>query len=813
MFNHGASSITVAIGMAIGLFWGLSPFLAPHNIAWLLLILIFRIPLNAALVGMGIAIPFSFGFATQIDALGEYILTLPTLKDLWTGWFNSFMVLTKFNNTFIMGSFVIAAVLFIPAIFLFKFLVRKYRDFMRKNFFETAFYKKFLVKTKIFDFYFKVSDEVKKDENLRKKKKFLFAIFDWKFAVPLVLIIAGVVIAVKYYLDDTVRDLITQEATEYNQAKVDVGAFRTSFFNQSANVYSFAWTDNKNYMQNLFSFEQFSARANLLPLLRGSFVFDELAIINIGLNTPRKISGELSKQEGSALPPAGDNNANHQSGDDTSLSASKSSGANGQIPTDKTTELKKQFEQTLNESIANSKANLQKEQNRIIKENQDIVNRYEGKINTLRNDLNLSKEIKTLQAININAIKDLPSALQVASQIGGVANAAKKADQAKNVVSSLQRDFDNDFKRIQSTLNPDNIQKSILDIVLKSVGVEAISLDHFSEKIFGPVISKQVDGIITQYKKYKYLLVKNTDAGEKKTSVTIDDLQYDHAKRLGRAISFPLDTNYPTVFAKKLLGTGDTTRNGVHEINIENLSSDPRFAPIKNTIRLQQQGITASITGSFFMPNQNNLDVVQQIQTEPFELMDVLTVAPNPILDYVKKGRASVLAQITDKNQIIKLVLRLTGQDLGFEINQGLPSQFKEAVNAAVANIPLLDIKVSYQERPNRKPVVNINSNLDQILKRKISEVFNRVIREQQAYAEREIRRQLGPEITKLQGTLKLNPKSNVFDGIAKEINAYTQNVDKLQNKIKELENQQKQEAIKKVVDQVQKQIKIPGFK
>jgi uncharacterized protein (TIGR03546 family) len=63
-----------------------------------------------------------------MDHAGEALLTLPSLKGMWTSMYNSdFWRLAHFNNTLTLGSLVVSLALAVPLFFVSKVLIVQYR--------------------------------------------------------------------------------------------------------------------------------------------------------------------------------------------------------------------------------------------------------------------------------------------------------------------------------------------------------------------------------------------------------------------------------------------------------------------------------------------------------------------------------------------------------------------------------------------------------------------------------------------------------------------------------------------------------------
>lgn len=136
--NSETDPAQISLGFCFGLILGFTPFLSMHNLLVLFLILVLRVNVSAAILAWG----FFAGVAYVLDPLfikmGEYLLALPSLLDMWTVMYNSdFWRLAHFNHTLTLGSLVISVLAFLPLFFIFKILIVRYRlhilTFVRKS--------------------------------------------------------------------------------------------------------------------------------------------------------------------------------------------------------------------------------------------------------------------------------------------------------------------------------------------------------------------------------------------------------------------------------------------------------------------------------------------------------------------------------------------------------------------------------------------------------------------------------------------------------------------------------------------------------
>ncbi|MFP8489436.1 DUF2062 domain-containing protein [Gracilimonas sp. Q87] len=124
-----ASPSQIAGGMILGMIIGLTPIMSFHNLFIVVLIMVLRVNIGMALLSFMI---FS-GVAYLADPLfhnfGIWLLELEGLQETYTNMYNNeWWALTKFYNTVVIGSFVTAVILSIPAFPLFRILVLQYRE-------------------------------------------------------------------------------------------------------------------------------------------------------------------------------------------------------------------------------------------------------------------------------------------------------------------------------------------------------------------------------------------------------------------------------------------------------------------------------------------------------------------------------------------------------------------------------------------------------------------------------------------------------------------------------------------------------------
>lgn len=142
LLNSETGHNQIATGIAAGFILGMTPALSLQSFLVFICIFFFRIQMGAAFIAA-----FFFAFAGWLldpvfHAAGIYILEMPALADLFTTMYNvPLLPLTRFNNTIVMGSGVVALALSPVVFFVSRALVLKYRVTVVERIKQTKFWK------------------------------------------------------------------------------------------------------------------------------------------------------------------------------------------------------------------------------------------------------------------------------------------------------------------------------------------------------------------------------------------------------------------------------------------------------------------------------------------------------------------------------------------------------------------------------------------------------------------------------------------------------------------------------------------------
>jgi len=118
----------LAAGIALGSFLGLTPLVNIHNAVIFAALVLLNVSFAGGMLGWALFIPFGFLLDPLFDWIGHTLLFTPSLTPFFALLYNMPIVpLTNFNNTVVLGSFVVAVVLAVPLYVAARLGVTRYR--------------------------------------------------------------------------------------------------------------------------------------------------------------------------------------------------------------------------------------------------------------------------------------------------------------------------------------------------------------------------------------------------------------------------------------------------------------------------------------------------------------------------------------------------------------------------------------------------------------------------------------------------------------------------------------------------------------
>lgn len=128
LLNSETGTNQIATGVAAGFILGMTPALSLQSLLVFICIFLFRIQIGAAFIAAFFFAFVAFLLDPVFHFVGTFILQLSLFEPLFTKLYNMpILPYTRFNNTIVMGSGVVAIALSPVVFVLTKVLVKKYR--------------------------------------------------------------------------------------------------------------------------------------------------------------------------------------------------------------------------------------------------------------------------------------------------------------------------------------------------------------------------------------------------------------------------------------------------------------------------------------------------------------------------------------------------------------------------------------------------------------------------------------------------------------------------------------------------------------
>jgi uncharacterized protein (TIGR03546 family) len=155
LLNSDTGTNQIAAGVAAGFILGMTPSFSLQTILIIVMVLIFRIQVGAVFISAFFCAFFAYILDPVFTSVGAQILEMDSLREVYVSLYNMPIIpFTRFNNSLVMGSGVVAFILS-PIIFILtKVLVNKYRETVVERLSQTKFWKA-VKATSLFQWYYK----------------------------------------------------------------------------------------------------------------------------------------------------------------------------------------------------------------------------------------------------------------------------------------------------------------------------------------------------------------------------------------------------------------------------------------------------------------------------------------------------------------------------------------------------------------------------------------------------------------------------------------------------------------------------------
>lgn len=142
LLNSDKETQAISVGIVCGMFLGFSPTLSLQTLAILVIVFLFRVQIGAAFLAAAFFKLVAYPLDGIFDWAGSTFLSLELFRPFFTFLYNLPIVpLSRFYNSVVMGSGLIALILSIPVYLVSRVLISQYRQKIVTRFQETPFWK------------------------------------------------------------------------------------------------------------------------------------------------------------------------------------------------------------------------------------------------------------------------------------------------------------------------------------------------------------------------------------------------------------------------------------------------------------------------------------------------------------------------------------------------------------------------------------------------------------------------------------------------------------------------------------------------
>ena len=676
----------LSFGFCFGMLLGVPPVLLPQNLIILLVILLFRI--NLFLTGLAFAIfsGLSFFLGNLADSLGTWILT-NTLTSFW-GWLYNLPLVsfTRFNNTLVMGSTVMALILFIPLFFICKLIIRNYSKILQK-----LSQKSKLIKA----FYENYTGETNP------------GMIRWKGVIAFVVLLVLTGFALWLTDDMAAEKIIEEYGSQLVGAKVEVDHAKVSALRVNLDLKGLQVTNPNKAMENLFSANKIKFDFKVLPLFYPSAMATKVNIKGLRFSTKRKTSGALKQTH---------------SKDKSFINKKMKKAINKKVNS-----LKSEYQKsTFTSLINNIKAGNAKE---II---QDLDLQTVKEANALRNDIKktqayhnfqlkkfpsnakltrLEKEIKSLENTNwknpaetLRAINKMRKYQKLISRLQ-----KKIAEEQKNYTTSLKQ-LQNRVDRFKSAVKQDK-EKIKKEFPLNEEGLKNLGI-----KLFGEEIIKHYEQVLMAVTYIRGYMAKKGSGEEQKEIKVV-------AAPEGKNVIFPVKAIYPGVWCGEvLLQHLDSKNKRDREISgkIKNITDSPMLIkkPLIAELKIDmpakniKKGLLKFKWDQYkSYPSADAKVVLNGIQLNNIKLKEEKKFALK-----LKNGIANINNMIKFEQKTTKIITKLVISEVVLDFKETSSNTYLNLIKQSLSKIGEFSFDIKSTITDDGELTISLSSNLDKIL-------------------------------------------------------------------------------------------------
>ncbi|MBN2365990.1 MAG: TIGR03545 family protein [Calditrichaeota bacterium] len=549
-------------------------------------------------------------------------------------------------------------------------------------------------------------------------------------------------------------------------------------------------TDPNNTWNNLFQAGITDFDLQLVPLLSGKVIVNNIMMEGIRFNTRRQAQGRALSQEERA-----------EQSEIAVLIREKLETEAAQMPVFNLS----QFSQKINVDSLWNLVNLQTPDN--VDSLADVFRQdfqgWEERIESLPSQKDLSemtRKVENIQPEKINTVEEFQSTLQQVNQV------YQNVDSLYNSVKTLKSEFSGDVSRIKQTKTV--VSDWIRQDYQKAINMAKIpdlSVKNVARILFGERIIRQVQMVLSYIGTARYYAEQVKSVAPKK----------ENPPRLeGQTVYFSPREAQPKFWIKQISLSGqilnDMNLSGkVNDIvSRQTVIGKPTTIEIRGS-RQDQRALNLMATLDYRedLPHEKIELQLQQIPLASVKLTDF------PLLPYkIEKGSGEIQAELNFKGPEFLTNIRFDSRNLSFDFSDA-PEKMDERLAKLSRSIVQSLNAISFDATIKRTPDVfnfRVNSNIDNLIADRMKSILSDEIQKARNQIESRVKEEVDEYRQKLDSLVN-NRESELRDRIEKVEREIEQRKKLIADKRSEIENRinaRKQELKKKAEEEAKKKLK-----
>lgn len=625
----------------------------------------------------------------------------------------------------------------------------------------------------------------------------------WKAFIPVSIIVIAVCVIYVFFIDTIVKNIIIKTGQGIFDAKVEINDVEVSLKNSSLKIKGLQIANEDDPWRNLVEVQEITMDIQTLPVLSKKFIIDELSGEGITWGTPRATSGALPR----VVKKKKKEEKKKEEADAKKLI---------DLPLDKLKELGKKVDVKKLIDVENLEAVKQarsikgdmQEKKKQWEERVAKFDAYKGKMDTIKSD------VESVKTIKIKSIADIPEARK---KIKKLKDAQKSLKSMKQEISDTKKSILGEIGAVKKSIKQlDSLKSKDYKEIIKNLGFGGISTGRIGNTLFGPLIMSRINTALGWINKIKAKLPKKKDKKAKKPE----------RKRLkGRDIIFPKEKGLPAFLVKKVSFSAEAPEEeGRPRLKlsgkITNVTSNPQL--LGKPVKILAQGSFArmknsevKITGTM----DYTTDVSQEkfiVSIKGYNLKDTSWEGGEYVPSGITKGKGAMELSLSRREKTMSCVIdaRATGVRFKLLAEGGGKDNVKKIMNEVFSGIDTVRIKGTIKGVPPKDLDVSLISNLDDVIAKKLKELFGKEIDKQKAQVKKELDNIVNAKKKELLGDLsskqkELEKKILGSEGSVQERLDMVKNI--IQNKESAIRNvgaKKKEEGQKKIQEKLNQQFK-----